>query len=432
MKILFIENRYKTFLYKEIANHLLKNGHKVHWLIQNHEFTVNNGFNHIIPYPKTKEHINSIIDLSEIIKSDRQINFFKKKDTAHFNYYYTEIKRIIQEIKPNFIFGEATAFHELLTIKISKEEKIVYLNPCTNRYPISRFSFYLYDTLEPYSGSNETFSNKEANGVISSIINREVKPDYMNIKAKKNSIKINDKIKLLKAYYKGERYNTPSPIIKYNLDKTVQKLILKWNAIAVKSVNKEHFAILYPMQMQPEANIDVWGRKHRNQLKTIKKIHKQLGDNEVLYIKLNPKCKYELSKDLISFIKDKKNIVAIDLSVGMDTIFIDSDLIITVTGTVAMESIWSNKPVITLVKTLNNTNKNCIYLEDLCELKKWISQVKLKIFPVIKEEEKLNFVHLLTETSFKGVISDPFTNERCIDKANIDNLCFAFNKVINE
>jgi len=41
MKILFIENRHKTFFYEPIAKKLQEEGIEISWLIQNKEFTPN-------------------------------------------------------------------------------------------------------------------------------------------------------------------------------------------------------------------------------------------------------------------------------------------------------------------------------------------------------------------------------------------------------
>ena len=77
------------------------------------------------------------------------------------------------------------------------------------------------------------------------------------------------------AYYGGERYDTPSPIVKYFLEKRKKRNILRWNELAnnqFKKIELSVFKILYPLQMQPEANLDVWGRKFNNQLQVIKNI----------------------------------------------------------------------------------------------------------------------------------------------------------------
>lgn len=431
MKLLFIENRYKTYFYEPIAKKLEEKGHQIFWIVQNHNFKVAVGKSTFIPYPKKENQPVDIIFFEDIIKSDRQINFFGKKDTSYIPYYYEQIKKIIETVQPDIVFGESTAFHELLTIKICKEKEIKYLNPSTSRYPTKRFSFYKNDTLEPYGGSNDSLPKEEILTIIDSIANRKVKPDYMFVKKKSANHKIKDKLKLIKSYYKGEQYNTPSPAIKYKKDKEVKQNIPIWNQISTTEIDTTKFAILYPMQMQPEANLDVWGRKYRDQLETLKQIQKQLGIGELLYVKLNPKCKYELSAGLIDFVKNNENVIALHLATKMEAVFNDFDLVVTVTGTIAIECILTNKPVATLINTLNNTNKNCKFISEIKELIPIIEAVKNNTFPKINIEEKVSYVNLLTKTSFKGVVGDPLNSSNCVGVENINNMFSAFLKLLS-
>ena len=222
MKILFIENRYKTFTFETIANELIKDGHTISFLIQNKKFLPKGDFtNYIIPYPKSKKNSSYKKDdeVKKIIASDRMQNFFQKKDTDYFYYYNQKIQEILLQKKPDIVFGESTAFHELLTIKNCKKNNILYLNPSSCRYPKNRFSFYMYDTLKPYRGSEEKLSEKKAFQIIDSIINRSQKPDYMKVIKKEKTKLLKDKFLKVKSYLRGDYYNTPNPFVKYKIEK---------------------------------------------------------------------------------------------------------------------------------------------------------------------------------------------------------------------
>ncbi|MFC5194197.1 hypothetical protein ACFPH8_02530 [Bizionia hallyeonensis] len=436
MKLLFIENRYKTFLMASVANQLSKSGHEVHWLVQNKEFLPSGNFEtHIIDYPSGNKPINVKDEaVEDVIKSDRQFNHFNKKNTAYFYYYNAKIEQYLNALKPDLVFGESTAFHELLTINNCIKQDILYLNPCTCRYPIGRFSFYKYNTLEPYFGSNEFLSNEEAENVIDQIINRKTAPDYMKPRRISKGEIIKDKIKKIQSYIKGEKYNTPSPLIKFKLEKEKDKNIKLWDAFAQNTINTPNkTVVLYPLQMQPEANIDVWGRKHRNQLQLIKAISKSLSDDTVLVVKPNPKSKYELSRALVNYVKDSANIIGLQHHVKMDDVLPFIDLVITVTGTVAIECVLSNKPIVTLTKTVNNTANNCIFINNVdTELEPLINSVKNKSFNKISNQEKIDFINVLNSTSYQGIISDPFSDENCMSSSNIEIVSSAFKKVIEK
>lgn len=436
MKVLFIENRHKTFFYEPIAQHLQNLGHEIFWLIQNNRFKPKGKFEtKFINYPKPNnlEKYKPCERIEDIIKSDRQQNFFFNKDTSYFYYYDQEINKYLLELNPKIVFGESTAFHELIAIKNCIQLDILYLNPSTCRYPVGRFSFYKYNTLEPYKGSGEVYDDLQAGLIIDQIVNRKTPPDYMKIVSNSRREVFKDHIIKINSYVTGETFNTPNPFIKFKLEKNRKKNIRRWDISSFKSIeNDPKFKILYPLQMQPEANIDVWGRKYRNQTELVDAIAKSLPKNTVLYVKPNPKSKYELSPELISLVEHRTNIKHLHHGSKMTDVFPNVDLVITVTGTIAIECILSNKPVITLVKTINNKARNCRYVDEIqSELTPIIEEIKNNNFTIISNQEKVSFINLLTSTSFKGIISDPFTDYKCVSNSNIEDLNNAFVNVLS-
>ena len=145
--------------------------------------------------------------------------------------------------------------------------------------------------------------------------------------------KVANRYKKTKGYYVGDKFNTPSPAVKLSIEKTKFKNQELWDSYSVESIkNNKAFKILYPLQVQPEENIDVWGRPRRNQLLVIKEIIENLPENTVLYVKPNPKPKYEVDFNMIQFLKNHKKVKILKHSVSMTTVFNKFDLIITVTG----------------------------------------------------------------------------------------------------
>ena len=221
MKILFVENRYKTYLWERIGQEYLQLGHEVHFIIQNHEFiTQNLNFKvHKITYPsKNKFDLNTeeIQRYKKVIRSNRGLNYFGIKHNGFIAYYAGEIDKIIDTIQPDLAFGESTLFHELLVIEACRNKNILYLHPSSSRYPKNRFAFYKYDTLEPFKGSGEVLPQDEAIKLANTIGKRKALPDYMNVSRATSTRKelFLDKVKLIKGYYSGEKYNTPSPLHK--------------------------------------------------------------------------------------------------------------------------------------------------------------------------------------------------------------------------
>ena len=223
----------------------------------------------------------------------------------------------------------------------------------------------------------------------------------------------------------GERYNTPSPWRKMELEKQKKQNIKRWNIIADQKKQfqpKDAFAVLYPLQMQPEANIDVWGNKYRNQTKLIMDIHKQLQKGEILIVKANPKPKYELESELLNFIEQNENIYIPPIDWRMEQVLPLTNLIVTVSGTIAIEAPLMDKPVVTLTKTFMNNISSSFYLADLKMLKDYIKQIKKGGYKPATSEQKVRFINYLNEISYSGLWSAPFLNSKVSFKENIKNL----------
>jgi len=409
MKILFVENRFRTVFWRAIAQKMREDGHEVRFIIQNHFFSANKHNEYIIPYPKGLKGDTKDSWAIPLIESDRNINYFGHKGTAHYAYYREKIEEIIENFDPVIVFGESTAFHELITIEICKVKSILYLQPSTTRYPVGRFSFYMYDTLIPYKGSGQIMDADVAMTTVASITHRTIVPDYMKKKKSSLASKVNrvkDLCKHTFSFIGGEHYNTPNPMIKRKIERRKERIIERWDKLAAQRqhlMDKNNFKLLYPLQMQPEANVDVWGRKYRRQLNTIKLLSDNSSSDCLIVVKPNPKSKYELTEEMLDYIESNPRIVPIVHKMSMDSVLGYINFVVTVTGTIAIECILSNKPIVTLVNTLNNTSRNCIYMENWDDLKEHIEKVRASTFPRIGIEEKCNFINLLNSTGFEGI-----------------------------
>ncbi len=431
MKILFIENRLRTYFWEIIANKLKKeDGHEVAFIVQNHDFEPRNFVNYVIPYPQEFKE-NEISDEDKVlIKSDRALNYFKLNTANHYPYYRKNISLILDDFLPDLVFGECTAFHELITIDECKKRDIKFLHPSTCRFPTGRFSFYKYDTLEPFRGSGEILSPDLAGKVISSIVKRSIVPDYMKKPASsivKKLGRIRDLVLLSKSYYSGEHYNTPSPFVKKDIESLKNSLIGKWDVLASEKsglIEQSSFRLLYPMHMQPEANLDVWGRPYRNQLETIKSIIDNAPEDVVVVVKPNPKSKYEITDELITYIKETPRVIPLGHSVPMSKVLQGIDMVVTITGTIAIECILSNIPVVTMINTINNQAGNCLYLSSFRGLPDVIKSVKENVYPRLGESKKIEFINMLNQTSYYGM---PYSK---ISDENVENVMTAFRDVI--
>lgn len=426
MKLIFIKHR---TLEASIAKALIEEGYEVHFITLNKRNQPKVGIVHQIPYPKRNKIDQNPFphELKEIITSDRQVSFFGLITYDHFRYYQNKIINVIEQVKPDVVFGEAASFDDLLASKYCKENGILFLNPMTCRFPAGRFSFYQYDTLEPFLGSGDRFSKDEAKEYIEAIVNRKAKPDYMKKKAfKKPSLKVTLKDRAFKIidHYKGDK-NIPNPFIYQKLVSQRKKNVEKWNKFSTTNLKKDTrtFYILYPLQMQPEANLDVYGREFKNQTNLIKKLAKIIPEHAKILVKPNPKSNLELTSELVNFSVECEKIILLHHSLPMAPVFAESDLILTVTGTVAIEAILAGKPVASFKQHFFKNEKACFILDTFTDVPEVVRLVERGAFPILNQEEKVNYLNKLSTTSYKGNFN-PF------DLEDLGNIISSFKRLL--
>lgn len=440
MKILFIENMYRTYFWEAIAKKLEKDGFQTAWIVQNHFFTPIAKEVIKIPYPKPQQLIkyenHSNKHFSFIKSTDRIINYFDGNDT-HYPYYYQKFIEALDKIRPDLVIGESTLFHELMIIDICKKRDILYLHPSSSSYPPKRFSFYKNDTKVPFTGEKHIFDTHKYDEYIDVISNRKILPDYMKKKPTLHTDRLfpkigsfQDKINRTKAYLMGEKFNTPSPFRKIRENRKVKQLLKQWEKISVEisKIPKNKKIILYPLQMQPEANLDVWGNTYQNQTNLIKNLTAVIPNNWIIVVKTNPKSKYEMSAELLKLLEKEQNVIALDRNIGMKEIFTLSDLIVTVTGTIAIEAVLSSKPLALFGTSIVSQTNGVKMINNYEKIKVLIEEIENSSFKLAQKEDKRELIHKMMTTSYSGIVSDPASNPNCLLEDNINNI---YNPLLN-
>src|SRR5882672_7447679 len=101
MRILFIENRYKTLFWEEIARQLEReDGVEVHWIVQNHGYRPQVGHIHTIPYPHDKSELPGDRAPDSVARMDRQRTYYGYS-SWHYGHYWRHIGAIFDEINPD-------------------------------------------------------------------------------------------------------------------------------------------------------------------------------------------------------------------------------------------------------------------------------------------------------------------------------------------
>lgn len=440
MKILFVENRYCTRIWHAVGQQLQILGHDVAYMIQNPVFAPKNAECFLLPFPSARHMTyrpGSEEKLPEKLRSDRAARYFMKS-TGHYGHYMTEILRVIDSFCPDVIFGEPTQFHEILTIEIARKRNIPYLFPSSTRYPSGRVVFFKYDTMEPVGGEGVEMPSEAASVLRQQIVKRESVPSYMLPTTApewaKLLIKLKDKFKISAGWLLGEKFITPSPLMKIVVEKRQSKLVEEWEKIALPSLPKDlnnGLYVLYAMQMQPESNIDVWGYPWNDQTDLITRAAAALEKvGGTLVIKPNPKSKYEITSELIQKLSLIPNVLVLSHKSKMDSVFPAVQGVLSVSGTVILECVMSQKPVAVLgdhelAKMPGVTNISAP--EDVSNL---VVQIRAGTEKRATEADGISVLQQLYKESYPGVMYDPLNQSDMAATENVKNIVSAFDAVL--
>lgn len=432
-KILIFEVRSKTKFYSRVFEELKKYKEvDVHWIIQNPEFSTFNDNEYIIPFPKRKDlsSINSEDDiLLDVLAGDRFHIHFGCQG-RHYNYYKKEIDIIINKVQPDFILGELGNFFTHIGCLLAQKKGIIFFDIETARYPTGSLGFFIYDEWKPKKVFDVT--DQEVDVFLESFLYKKIVPDYMRFVGEKKPIKnrminLGHKFKILKGWLRGEKYCTQNPLKNIFRKNKIKNKIKKidHNSVGLDFIkNNEKKILLYPMQMQPEFNIEVWGRPYSDQNSIIMHLIKKLPTDWVLCIKPNPKSYFEVCKLDVDSILLNENAYFVNSRITMKEIDDYIDLVVTVTGTVQIERLLNKKPVYILGGTP---------FKDFSAINKKIEYLNAKDFMNLyepSEDDRKAVAKFLLEHSLPGIISEPINNPEIMNDYNVAKVCAAVSKVI--
>lgn len=418
MKFAFVENRYKTFFWSAVAQALKSHGHAIAWLVQNPVFAPAGDSVCVVPFPRRSELTSVVGDIPEALHwvraADRFINYFGGDD-RHYRYYARAIKHWLEREQPDVVIGESTLFHELIVIEECRSKGIPYFHPSMPGYPGGRYSVYAYASKKPLGHNLDIPTEADCLIVAEAIRKRERIPDYMIPPSGGDPERTHplprslpDRMTILRGYWKGERFNTPAPWRKFLLDLKVGLRLRIWQrTVSAKAEPIGRRFVVYPLQMQPEANLDVWGQQFRDQAQLIRNIADHLPEGWHLLVKANPKPKYELSADLFSVLQEHPRVSPIAMTEQMGKVLERVDLVCTVTGTVAVECVLSRKPVVQLGPGIVENGVGCMQLKEVAAIVDAIRLIEIGQFPIASDAERIRLVHRLYSTTFAGKVADP-------------------------
>lgn len=439
MRIGFVEARDRTNFFGAVAERLTN--HQVHWIVQNHAYALK-GLTNVtkLPYPPRKMRTSGALEnplLERVAHSDRAVVYFQQS-TAHYKWYLSQITRWFDEVKPDVVFGEASSFHAHITALVAESRSIPFLNPMSSRYPTGRFAFFQGDRMIPLGGDPETVDESWLEKTLDDIVHARSRPDYMTVRHSPVQ-KFTTRARMALEWMRGERYNLQSPAFFFRRGTERKEARELWESLAASSDrggrpsdSTHRPRILYPLQMQPEVNLDVWGRDRRDQPALIRELAGLAArEGGELWIKPNPKSFHELSPELVETVRTLTGVRVLPHAVKMTEIVDDIDLVVTVSGTIAIERALKCQPVVVLLKDYADWIGYPDFSGAMSGLDMIDSSASAGANGTDRSPQPIDILRKLVTTSYRGVISEPSLTPGVMDEANLTNVAGAFEHILS-
>ena len=433
-RLLFIENREKTFLWAGVARILAQEGHEVAWLVQNPLFARNlPGRVHRIPFPKRRD-LEGPIDLADFpaLATDRGREHFGAGQ-SHYAYYAARIAAIVEFEQPAMVIGEPTLFHELLAMDLCARAEIPFAHPVGERYPPDRFAIFDGASQRPMVTSGETMDAAAAHDMAARIADGRAIPTYM---AQGGTFDVmRDRLRrrvtrgrVVAGRWLGERYNTPSIRRKLALNRAARANLDRWRGAASLPAIPDR-TILYPLQMQPENTIDVWGRPDWDQVAIVRRLLAATPADVGIAVKSNPKPYYEMSQAMLDLCVANPRVHLLPLDTPMTEALAATTGTVTVTGTVGYEAVCGRGRCLSTAHPVLDD----LFPEFTAPTIESAAQ-RLLDDPTAglgSPELGSRLMQALTARSFSGIVSDPVSDPRCTRAGNVAQIAAAVRLAID-
>ena len=414
------------------------------------------------------------IDLWQLAKNDRIFidyynTFYKFSDHEISSIMEKECRlfeEILDEVKPDFFLTTETAMrpHHLFYLLCKKKGiKVLMLNSANwGKHCYISGTYHKLDNFDELISKKKslpTTFNDLQNRLEAKILSKRVSKFYQNYK--------DSKIKLMRAAFQllifSDNSNEKTHYTYYGRKKLkvlfneISSVIKRWyrkkyiDQNFLREIIDDKPLIYLPLQQEPERSLLLSAPDYKNQVETVEYVSKCLPENYLLFVKEHPTQGLGRDWREISDYKSMQNNPKVRLvhpSVSAIEIVSKSKLVITASGTLALESTFYNKPAITFadndytllpsVSKLNSKNELRELIENSLEKKVDPNYVG-KYFDIL-EENSFIFDYFAFQLSyfkhfyFGGNLVDVKIPESNMEeflikeKQNLENLSQEFKK----
>lgn len=439
--ICFVANFYKTYFFHEIGLILKASGVNVSWVVskaEQYDFLKQNyGESQVLYINRTfiNKPNQPVGDfrLNELVFGDRVFKYEMEKGLSFLQNIQKPIYDFLKKHKTRLVVGEMTWAHEVLIKRICEKKgelNCVYLECSLVRIPNNRFAFFTDESQCKMLEFDEPVNNE---------VIQVVKPSYLKINdkilRKNNSVK--GRLMRAKRFFTDENIekNDPNVIV----DKAVRLKVAgqeEYNKVVYKRITTVNFEsvenekyIFIGFQKQPESTIDVYGRYYENQMLNIINLWRVLPMGWKVLVKEHTNAigdrSHKFYKELLSY----PNVLLIKETTDSKRVIEKSQLVVTVSGTIAYEAALMKVPAISFSKVYFNGINYCRYMT----LDELISYNSLEdLVKEIKEspDNRLEYSNYLMKNTFDGYITDFVTDPAVMEKSNLELVSRGFFKLL--
>lgn len=351
------------------------------------------------------------------------------------NIVYELYKRYLLKSKPEYmIFPDVETADGLILLNLCKELNIEILYYVHTRYlGQSFFAQDAYETLPKYFGEYNSNNIERAKKIIKMYHENEIKAFEIN-QFDGNIIKLklpNIYYRFFKGLYNKFKYEG-NAIIEGKLTIKILKLIPKIYNLYLyskfKLFQKKYFRILsdndevpenfilFPLQMTPESSINTLEQYFINQERLIELVRLNMPHNFSLLVKEHPVMIGFRKNDFYKNLYKKSGIVLVDSGVNTKELINKSKLVVTITGTVGLESYLDDKNVLMFGPT---------FFSHLCNRFESYKNIRSTIYDSIfknkKNENKIIELAKIDNISYDFILNDPIFIKSVFSIRNMNN-----------
>lgn len=333
-------------------------------------------------------------------------------------------EKILDESKPDYIMMGLTDWHHShLLMQMSKARGIDRLHLGSTRFGYRGSIYRNAETLDDFTNKKITPRNLSETEIIEYFSSHDNTKQINEYKKSMSKNKFGNKLNtILKFFFTNKNYQ--NHFSKYGRSKI--KIISKLPSILLKSKYRSSFIekhsfkkiedftpfVYYPLHSEPERAINIAAPFFSNQSEIIHNIAKSLPINYRLCVKEHPSMSLKGGRDVDFYKKliDMPNVFLIHPHVTREKILKNCSLVITVSGTSALESVLFRKPSIVFTKC-NFSHLDSIYTINSFE--ELPNTIKKALLVNVDVTQLSNYIDLVEKNTFyynKALLNSDFYN----------------------